>query len=682
MRLLSRKWSSSASAVAIAACVSFANGALAQQAVSLPEITVKGATLDAKRPQAAGAGSSSASTAGSSANSAGDGGVPADQIGAAVTVITGEDLRKQQVRTVADALRSLPGVAVSRTGNEGGQTQVRIRGAEGNHTLVIIDGIPANNATTGELDFSNLSVENIERIEVIRGPMSGLYGSNAVGGVINIVTRRGRGPLTATLQTEAGSFNTKDVVARMQAGNDKAYFSASYHWRDTDGFNIAPVGSEKDGSRLGAFSLRAGAMLAKDITADVSIQHTKKNAQIDGFGDFSAPSGTLATAFDEADRQKDTIFLVGGKVRWDMLGGQLSHELRANYNSTDMNNLSPFFNTTNSGVAQNFSYLGTYRFATPILGLRNSVSGLIEKGEESFTPSVDGIERSRNHLTVAGEWRGEFGKAVYVTANVRHDDNDTFEDFTTWRAAVSTPLPGLGLRPHASVGTAAKFPTMFEQFGFIPSTFTPNPDLRPERSKGWDAGVEFTFIKKVATLDMTYFRADLTDKIKTVFAGSTFTAVNLDGVSQREGVEIAARYQLMANLGIGLSYTYTNATDPDGTQEIRRPPHSGRVDLDYGFDQGRGTFRLAAAYNGVMTDTAFRLPSFDPVRVDIGNYWLVTAAAAYKLQPGVELFGRVENLLDAKYQEVYGYNTPGLTAFAGLRFTLGGPEGFGTPGKP
>src|SRR5262249_6520746 len=152
MRMLSRKWNCSASAFAIAACLPFADNALAQQAISLPEVTVKGATLDAKRPQAAGPGSSSASTAGSSADSAGDGGVPANEVGGAVTVITGDDLRKQQVRTVADALRSLPGVAVSRTGNEGGLTQVRIRGAEGNHTLVIIDGIPANNATTGEFD--------------------------------------------------------------------------------------------------------------------------------------------------------------------------------------------------------------------------------------------------------------------------------------------------------------------------------------------------------------------------------------------------------------------------------------------------------------------------------------------------------------------------------------------------
>src|SRR5262249_2979745 len=150
----------------------------------------------------------------------------------------GEELRAAQVRTAAEALRGLPGVAVNRSGGVGNFTQVRIRGAEGNHTLVLIDGIEANNLADGEFDFSNLSAEDIERIEIIRGPMRGLYGSNAVGGVVNIVTRQGRGPLSLTLRSEAGSLNTRDVVARVAGGSEKAHLAVSYAWRGTDGFNI------------------------------------------------------------------------------------------------------------------------------------------------------------------------------------------------------------------------------------------------------------------------------------------------------------------------------------------------------------------------------------------------------------------------------------------------------------
>ncbi|HEU0062342.1 MAG TPA: TonB-dependent receptor plug domain-containing protein, partial [Hyphomicrobiaceae bacterium] len=214
------------------------SSASAQQSVALPGITVQGATLERGRVQAPSSPTapppSSQAAADATAADATALGVPIETIGNAVTVITGEDLRRQQVRSAADALRGLPGVAVNRQGGVGSITQVRIRGAEANHTLVLIDGIEANNSTDGEFDFSNLSAEDIERIEVIRGPMSSLHGSNAVGGVINIITRRGRGPMTASLRAETGSFATNDIVARLSGGNDRANLSISAQRQRTD----------------------------------------------------------------------------------------------------------------------------------------------------------------------------------------------------------------------------------------------------------------------------------------------------------------------------------------------------------------------------------------------------------------------------------------------------------------
>ena len=227
------------------------------------------------------------------------GGAPAYTIGNAVSVVTGEELRAQQVRNAAEALRSLPGVAVGRSGGVGNFTQVRIRGAEGNHTLVLVDGIEANNIADGEFDFSNLSAEDIERIEVIRGPMSGLYGSNAVGGVVNIITRTGKGPLSVTVRTEAGSMGTRDVAVRASGGSENAHLAVSYAWRDTGGFNIAPLGSENDGSRLGTLTVRGGAKLLPGVTLDFTVRNSIKSADRDGFGDFLAPAGSLATAYDD-----------------------------------------------------------------------------------------------------------------------------------------------------------------------------------------------------------------------------------------------------------------------------------------------------------------------------------------------------------------------------------------------
>ena len=659
----------------------------AQQPSVLPGITVRGATLAAPRAVAAStpgaAAGAEATPAETTAETGGGDGVAAYTVGNAVTVITGEELRRQQVRQVGDALRSLPGVSVGRSGSFGSLTDVRIRGAETNHTLVLIDGIEANATTNGGFDFSDLSADNIERIEVIRGPMSGIYGSNAVGGVINIITRRGQGPLALTLQTEAGSLATKDMSARLAGGNDRANLSVAYHWRETNGFNIAPQGSEDDGMRLGSFSLRGGFKPFENVNVDVSLRHIDKRAERDGFGDPSAPFGSIAASFDEASFLRDKIFLAGTTVRWDTLDGKLTHEFRATHNDTSLADKSPFFRTLSLSAADTFAYLATYRLDTPAIWGKHSLTALIESGDEQFTPKgdlTDGIERGRERMSYAAEWRGELANALFLTAGVRRDDNNTFDDFTTWRLAASLKVPGSLWRPHASVGTAVKVPTMFEQFGSIPLFFTPNPGLQPEESLGWDAGIEYTFAGGKAVLDVTYFNSRLENKIDGFFflPNGTFTAVNVPGTSTREGLEVAGRFKLLSNVGLGLSYTYLDAREPNGSREQRRPPHMARADLDYSFAGGRGTARLSTVYNGEIIDKApYEIGTFINRPQTVGDYWVVNAATSYKLQPGVELFARVENLLDARYQEVYGYEAAPITAFAGLKLTFGGRDGIG-----
>jgi vitamin B12 transporter len=594
-------------------------------------------------------------------------------------------LRQQQVRTVADALRSTPGVAVSRSGGVGNFTQVRIRGAEGNHTLVLVDGIEANNIADGEFDFSNLSAEDIERIEVIRGPMSGLYGSNAVGGVINIVTRDGKGPLTVTMRSEGGSFGTRDLAVRAAGGNDNAHVAASYSLRATDGFNISPRGGENDGSSIGTFTLRGGARLLPGVTLDFTVRHTEKTADRDGFGNIFDPAlaGTLATAFDDRSTLGNRVLLAGANLRWDTPDGRFTQEVRANHNGTVTTDTDRTFFSRSKNTSENdkVSYLATYRLEAP--GIKQSFSGRIEKEDEQFTPEgtfADGRLRERGRIAYTGEWRGAFADRLFLTANVRRDDNDNFQDFTTWRTAASLVLRELNARPHASVGTAVKLPTMFEQFG-TDQFFRPNPGLTPEKSFGWDAGLEFTFHQGRTLFDVTYFRANLTDKINGFFfdpAIGNFTAINLPGESTREGVEVSARFKLARNLTLGGAYTYTDARDPNGQREVRRPPHSARTDVAYAFDGGRGSATLGVVYNGRMDDTAFVLPFFTPTqRVELSDYWLINATASYKVAPGVEIYGRVENLLNQHYQETFGFESAPIAAYAGVKLTFGGTDGIG-----
>jgi vitamin B12 transporter len=664
----------------------------------LPPVTVQGATLEAPRPpkkaKSVGASAAEETKAEAKDGDPADDGVPAASVGNAVTVLTRADLQRLQVRQVADALRSLPGVTVGRSGAFGNFTQVRIRGAEGNHTLVLIDGVEANNTTDGELDFSNVSADDIERIEVIRGPMSALYGSNAVGGVINIITRRGRGPLMLTLKTEAGSLGTGDVAASLSAGSQWAHFALSMHWRSTDGFNISPFGSEADGMVLRSFNFNGGVKVMEGMTLDLTLRHVDKKADRDGFGDPNSV-GTPSTATDAASFLHDQQLLAGVRLKWDTLDNKLTHQVHFKYNRTTISDqdlpdpalcsppffLCPFF-FSNFGERTSYGYLGTYRFETP--GAKHAVSGLIEKETEVFIPKGDLGDfkaRERDKLSVAGEWRISFGEQLFITAGARHDDNSVFEDFTTWRLAAAWAIKPLGLRPHASVGTAVKFPAMFEQFGQFPGFFVANPGLKPEQSLGWDAGVEIG-LGKATTLDVTYFHADLTDKIATNEDPKIpFTLVNLPGVSTRDGIELALRTRFTPSLTATFAYTYLSAEDSTGLEEIRRPRHAGRVDLSYVFAGGLGSANLGIAYNGSMTDAVFVNPFGVPDgRLLLDDYWLVNASVSYKLQPGVELFGRVENLFDQRYQEVFGFEAAPITAFAGIKLTFGGPDGIGGSG--
>jgi vitamin B12 transporter len=706
-----RHSTSPATLTLVATAIAWAAPALAQAPQELPGIVVQGATLSVPKPVAKAPvettaaakprpvqQSAPATTAASAAPAMVDaappvaldaqttGGIQVENVGTPVSVVTAADLKNQQVRTAADALRNLPGVNVSHTGGGAGLTQLRIRGAEANHTLVLIDGIEANSGVDGEFDFSDLSAEDIERIEVLRGAQSGIYGSKAIGGVVNIITKGGRGPLTAQGSIEGGSFGTRDLTARISGGNDKGYVAFGVHRRDSDGFNVAPIRDpanptfrDDEDSSLTSFSMKAGGRITPDASFDVVLKNIAKNSGRDGFG---GTIGSLATAIDDPSRFSTNIWLAGVNARWDMLDGALSHVLRANHNSTRRvdDDRGPFpFISDNTSVVDKFGYLLTYRFSTPMMvSAKHSLTGLIEKQFETYQPRSDlttGEDYKRTQIGQVIEYRGEFADRLFVTGSVRRDNNEAMQDYTTWRSTASLKLPELGIRPHGSVGTGVKYPTFYEQYGFIPGFFLPNPNLKPETSFGWDAGIEFSVIPDRATIDVTYFKTNLENKIMSL--GFPYSLTNTPGEATREGIEIAGRYKVSPALSLGLSYTYLDARESSGLQEIRRAPHGGKVDVNYAFDAGRGNFNVAAAYNGRAEDTAFRLgvdpmfgfTTYTPERVKLDDYLLISAAASYKIQPGVEVFGRVENIANQKYQEVFGYDTPGVTAFAGMRFT-------------
>lgn len=604
--------------------------------------------------------------------------VEAKTVGSSVSVVTGKQLQERQVRHAADALRSVPGVLVSRSGSFGSQTQVRMRGAEANHVLVLIDGVPVNDTAGGEFDFASLLADDIERLEVIRGPQSGIYGSNALAGVINIVTQGGKGPAQARVVMEGGGYETGALALNLKGGGERAHGALSLVGRRTNGFNIADDGTEADGAQIGAVHAKGGLKLTKRLSLEGFIRHSGNKTDTDGFGAApGAVAGDLAVATDQIGGLSQTnLKTYSGAAKFDLLDGRWMTKLYGNSHETDQSSKNPVFgNSFNLSERGRVGVLSTINLATPGLAdAKHAFTGLVESEVEFFTPSSDNTRRSREKDSYVFEYRGEFARKLFVDGSVRHDDSTVFENFTTYKAAVAGLIERTGSRLHASYGTGVVFPSMFEQFGFVPAFFQPNPALLPEESEGWDAGIEQSLFKDKLVVDVTYFDQNLTNEIASAPVPGTFfgTSRNLTGESTRKGVEVSLTARPLTDLEFVGSYTFLRAEEPGGIQEVRRPTHSGSVNAAYKFGGGRGLLNFGVVYNGEMKDRVFDAFTFASSTRTLDEYVLANVAVHYDIDPNVRVFGRVENLFNEGYTEVFGFNTQDIAAYAGLRLTFGG----------
>lgn len=606
-----------------------------------------------------------------------DGRTPVEQekSGRAFAVITGEQLEQNQVRYVADALRQVPGFAVSRTGSVGGFTQVRVRGAEANHLLVMIDGVEVSETSAGEFDFGSLLVDDIDRIEVLRGPQSAFWGSNATAGVVNIITKRGeRNGFTVDARSEAGTDGTFLGGVAMRGGGERYDVALSGTFRRTDGFNISDFGNAEDGDRNTTLNGKFTVDLSSALTVDGTVRFVDQRNQYDD-QDFSfPPSPTQGLVIDTDNETALRAFFGSVGATHVSPDGALTLKARFTGSDTEREYFADGSETSsNEGNRYNGTYQATYAFNTPaMLDARHQVTGGYEWERETFLPSHVTEKLSRETNSLVGEYRGEFLDQIYVNAGVRRDFNDQFQDATTWTVSGAWKIPNTETRLHASVGTGVTNPTFFEQFGFVPDTFVGNPNLVPEESLGWDIGIEQRFFGGALVADVTYFNQDLTNEIATVFDPDTFfsTPINRDGESERQGVEASATVDFFNGLMMTASYTYTDATEQTVAggarlREVRRPEHSGSFGAAYTFHEGRARVFGEVVFNGKMEDVAF-VPSLPP-RVTLDSYTVVNIGGSFKFSDRLEAYGRVENLFDEDYEEVFGYNMQGRTAFLGLR---------------
>lgn len=605
------------------------------------------------------------------------------RVGAVVTVMTGEELRAKGFTTVADALRTVPGVAVSQSGGRGAFTQARIRGSEANQVLVLVNDVQVNDITDGDYNWADFALEDIERIEVVRGPQSGLYGANAHAGVISIVTKTGKGlarPET-TMRVEGGSRGTGSFGTTMRGAAGPIYGAVSVDYYNTNGYNVARDGNERDGSRALTTTARAGIDFTPQFNVEGSIRYVKRHTAFDSqpfFGPLEGLAADSPVDYNKFDTAASRI-----AATWTLLDGALVQRLSANrftQKRDDSDIVFGFFRS--NGTRDNFDYKATLMAQTNVLGgEKHAFTVKLDRQEERLTidsaslafdpPSqafwAAGASRTRNGL--AGEYAVDLPYGLSLTGALRQDWNSGFADVSTWRTTASERLP-TGTRLHASAGTGVTNPTFIEQFGFFLGSFIGNPTLRPERSLGWDAGVEQTWLNGKVVTDVTYFASDFEDKINLVTAGGGFiaTPVNVPGISPRRGIETSVKVNPVDWLTIAANYTYTDARLADGTPEVRRPRHAASGTATVKFLDGRARATVNVVYNGAMPDTWFKFPL---VPVNLQSYTLVGGIISYDVTKWATAYVRAENVFNAQYEEVFSYRAPGFGAYAGLKMRLG-----------
>ena len=590
----------------------------------------------------------------------------------AITIIDRNEINNRAVVSASDLLRDVAGLAVSRSGAQGSQTQIRMRGGEANHLLVLVDGVEANNpAQSDEFNWGTLVAAHIERIEIIRGPQSSMLGSDAMAGVVNIITRRTDQPLSANAFFETGGFNTQNngiSIGFKDGGFDMRLGVSDLQ---TDGENISRSGSEKDGYENTNLNLKSG------WKASDQLRLTFVARQSDGMNEYDADSDFDSLIDDQDNVSKFRSATMQLKADYSSFNGHWQHQL----SMAQSTNKNAEFNQRTPGTVTD-SNKDQYRLVSSLLWdeLNHRLSLLIEREEEEFQQrgpindyGVFGIydpnqSRSRDTDSLALEYRADISEKLTLAVSTRHDDNSEFNSSDTSRVEAIYQIND-SVRLRSAYGTAIKNPTFTERFGFY-TNFIGNPSLEPEESSNWELGIDQLFNQGGSTLSVTFFNSELENEIDGNFMDPVtfrYTSKNRQGLSKRQGMELTTVNKLNDAVSLNTSYTYTDSVESDGANrlvdEVRRARHIGSLNLSW---QAMDSLHINAnaQYNGSQMDVVY------PKNVKLADYTVVNLSANYRATPNLDVYVRFDNLLNESYEEVFSYQTLGFSANIGVRYKL------------
>jgi vitamin B12 transporter len=589
---------------------------------------------------------------------------------ASVTVIDSKSIERLGEPLVPALLRLTPSVSVATSGPAGSLTEVRIRGAENNHSLLFVDGIRANDPATGNQPrFELLNSDVISRIEIVRGPQSALWGSEAVGGVVAVEGLPSERSSFA-VASEIGSFGFRRASVSGSTTNEKIGLSAGLGWQRATGIDAFVGDGDKDGYRNLSGRARGTWDVAPAIRLGISAFAMSGRSEFDGYNP-NPPfqhTDTLDSSRNRLSAARMWGEFGGEKSAWSgRLGGSILYSRNRNFLAGDeINRTTGRRATLDAQIKRRFT---TSSIKHRLILAVDHEEEEFKAGDVNFGGATD-QDRKRKHDALTAEWRADAGPITADVA-VRRDIFNRFKDTTTLRASLLAEIGG-GFSVAGSYGEGIAQPTFFDLYGFFPNSFVGNPSLRPESSRGFEMAARYASRDFAASL--TAYRQKLRDEIVDTFDPDTFlsSTENRAETSRRFGIEAQANWSLGNRLRLSANYAYLDASEPNDlgsrVREVRRPKHSGSVAADG--QLGRFTYGLSLAYTGSRMDTDFETFPFQ--RVKLGAYWLAGARVSYEVAEGIQLFARAANAFGERYQDALGYRTEGRSIHGGIRFARGG----------
>jgi vitamin B12 transporter len=581
-------------------------------------------------------------------------------VGSSITVISAEEIAQRQLFTVAELLRDVPGVDVVQQGGIGSVTSVFMRGAASDQTLVLIDGIEMNDPSSpgNSYNFADLLADDIERIEILRGPQGPLYGSDAIGGVINIITKKGKGSPRFSVLAEGGSYDSYKVGGKVSGSTDQVNYNLSINHLYSRGFSAAddrlPGNTEVDSYNNTTINTGLGITPTENLGLQWNLHYSDADKEFDNCGGPNCDN-----PFRDGNTKQLNTGLKGQLSLFDglweqTLGLAYSYNDRVNYDASP-GSFVPFSKFEGNKFKVRWQNdFNLHETNTLTVGIED---------EEDWMNSNTTSQQSQNTAGYFLQDQIRLWDRSFTTAGVRYDNNNRFGGKVTWRVTQLFTIDELGTRIKGSYGTGFKTPSLFQLFAPADPFFGPvgNVNLDPETSTGWDAGIEQTLWDERVLFGASYFSNDFDDLIDFTF-GSGFQ--NIDSASSH-GVESYIEFNPLEGLTLRGNYTYTRSRDnTTGFARLRIPENKGSVNINYNFLE-RANINLNIVIVGDRDDIDFS--SFPFTRVRLPGYTVVNLAGSYDFNQYLKAYVRIDNVFDKQYQEVFGFGTSGVAAYGGIR---------------